>query len=63
MKETMEHYFSIEPFKSLRELFDVIMIKAVSKNNMMTGETAFSSKVTSNFEIDKDKCMEYAKKQ
>ena len=61
-KETMEHYFSIEPFKSLRELFDVIMIKAVSKNNMMTGETAFSSKVTSNFEIDKDKCMEYAKK-
>lgn len=62
MKETMEHYFSIEPFKSLRELFDVIMIKAVSKNNMMTGETAFSSKVTSNFEIDKDKCMEYAKK-
>ena len=31
MKETMEHYFSIEPFKSLRELFDVIMIKAVSE--------------------------------
>ena len=62
MKETMEYYFSIEPFKSLRELFNVIMIKAVSKNNTMTGETAFSSKVTSNFEIDEDKCMEYAKK-
>ena len=62
MKEAMEHYFSIEPFKSLRELFDVIMIKAVSKNNMMTGETAFSSKITDNFVIDIDKCMKYAQK-
>lgn len=65
-KETMEHYFSIEPFKSLRELFDVILIKTVSKNNQMSGETAFSTKFEFNqwgsvsySDIDTQKCEKY----
>ena len=54
----MEYYFSIEPFKSLRKYFDVIMIKAVSKNFMPEGETVFS---THEFGINNfDKCIEYA---
>ena len=66
-KETIEHYFSIEPFKSLRDFFDVILIKAVSKNDQMSGETAFSTEWiyddsfgTYNFTMDRKRCMEYA---
>lgn len=62
MKETMEAYFSIEPFKSLREYFDVIMIKAVSPNNWPSGETALGLPTTSGYEGDINKCMEYAAK-
>lgn len=63
-KETMEHYFSIEPFKSLRDFFDVILIKAVSKNNQMIGETAFSTEWVGNNLIlfDTEKCMRYVQK-
>ena len=63
-KETMEHYFSIEPFKSLRDFFDVILIKAVSKNNQMIGETAFSTEWVGNNLIlfDTEKCMIYVQK-
>ena len=62
--ETMEHYFSIEPFKSLRDFFDVILIKAVSKNNQMIGETAFSTEWVGNNLIlfDTEKCMRYVQK-
>ena len=41
MKEAMEHYFSIEPFGSLREYFDVVAIKAVSKHSQLNQECAF----------------------
>lgn len=58
-KNAMEYYFSIEPFKSLRDYYDVIMIKAVSKNFMQEGDSVFSS---NEFGLeDKDKCLEYAK--
>lgn len=43
MKEAMEQFFSVEPFKSLREYFDVISIKAVSKHDQLNYECAFSS--------------------
>lgn len=65
-KEAVEYYFSIEPFRSLRELFDIILIKTVSKNNQMSGETAFSTKmkfdqwgVMSYHDMDTEKCREY----
>ena len=65
MKEAMEYYFSIEPFLSLREYFDVIGIKAVSKHNQINYESAFSTNTItlgSTFDSDKDKCMKFAQK-
>lgn len=62
MREAMEHYFSIEPFKSLRKYFDVIAIKAVSKHNWLSGETAFQSTAEWDSGVieNLDKCLEYA---
>ena len=64
MKEAMEHYFSIEPFGSLREYFDVVAIKAVSKHSQLNQECAFSTNTRSGniFYGDMDKCMRYAQK-
>ena len=64
MKEAMEHYFSMEPFGSLREYFDVVAIKAVSKHNQLNQECAFSTNTRSGniFYGDMDKCMRYAQK-
>lgn len=66
MKEAMEIFFSIEPTKSLQELFDVICIKAVSKNNYLGGETALSTNTTKNgiwtFEFDSDNVRKYVQK-
>lgn len=66
MQEAMEHYFSIEPFKSLREYFDVVGIKAVSKHNQIDFECAFSSKSTGGStpvgNFDREKCMRYVQK-
>lgn len=64
MKEAMENYFSIEPYKSLREYFDVIAIKAVSKHDWISGETAFKTTLVWNFGImaNLDNCMTYAQK-
>lgn len=66
MKEAMEIFFSIEPTKSLQELFDVICIKAVSKNNYIGGETALSTNTTKNgiwtFEFDSDNVRKYVQK-
>lgn len=64
MKEAMEHYFSMEPFGSLREYFDVVAIKAVSKHNQLNQECAFSTNTKSGniFHGDMDKCMRYAQK-
>jgi len=64
MKKTMESYFSVEPFKSLREYYDVVCIKAVSKNDWIGKETAFEVKYGDGTYIggNNDKCMEYAQK-
>ena len=66
MQEAMEHYFSIEPFKSLREYFNVVGIKAVSKHNQIDFECAFSSKSTGGStpvgNFDREKCMRYVQK-
>ena len=64
MNEAMENYFSIEPYKSLREYFDVIAIKAVSKHDWVSGETAFETTLVWDFGImaNSDKCMSYAQK-
>ena len=64
MKEALEHYFSMEPFGSLREYFDVVAIKAVSKHNQLNQECAFSTNTRSGniFYGDMDKCMRYAQK-
>ena len=64
MKEAMESYFAIEPYKSLRKYFDVIAIKAVSKHDWMSGETAFRTTTSSDggFKENYDKCIEYTQK-
>ena len=64
MKEAMEQFFSVEPFKSLREYFDVISIKAVSKHDQLNYECAFSSNTLNEtiFNCDKEKCMRYVQK-
>lgn len=61
MKKAMESYFSVEPFKSLREYYDVVCIKAVSKNDWIGKETAFEVKYGDGTYIggNNDKCMEY----
>lgn len=63
MKKAVDLYFSVEPFKSLRELYDIVTIKAVSKHNILNKESAFSTN-TDNifFSCDIDKCMKYAQK-
>lgn len=66
MKETMESFFSIEPTKSLRELFDVYYIKAVSKNDYMGGQTAFSTHLPEKglqaFIFDREKVANFIQK-
>ena len=64
MKNAMENYFSVEPFKSLREYYDVVCIKAVSKNYWIGKETAFEVRYGDGTYIggNNDKCMEYAQK-
>lgn len=68
MKECMEAYFSIEPFKSLRDYFDVICIKAVSKHDWPSGETAFETKNNQSgwglpgYHENTERCIEYAQK-
>lgn len=65
MKKAMDSYFSVEPFKSLREYYDVVGIKAVSKNDWIGKETVFETKYSDNgtyISGNNDKCMEYAQK-
>lgn len=61
MKEAMENYFSIEPYKSLRDYFDVIAIKAVSKHDWISEETAFETRLVVGLGImgNLEKCMAY----
>ncbi len=64
MKKAMEAYFSVEPFKSLRAYYDVVCIKAVSKNNQIGEETVFETRygVDTYIEGNNEKVMEYAAK-
>lgn len=63
MKLAMENTFSIEPVKSLRDYFDVYVIKAVSENDWASGKTAFETLAKDNIvSFNEDKCKEYALK-
>ena len=63
MKRAIEAFFSKEPTKSLRHLFDVYCIKAVSANNLIGGNTALGTYHFSHNGIagDDSKCLEYVK--
>ena len=41
--ETMEFFFDIEPYTTFRSCFDVYMVKAVSKNEVVDEDTVFST--------------------
>lgn len=64
MRAAMEHFFSIEPYKSFRNRFNVYMVKAVSKNEGIGSgiETVFSSEYGDGTLIqgNDDMCLEYA---
>ena len=63
MKRAIETFFSKEPTKSLRHLFDVYYIKAVSANNLIGGNTALGTYHFSHNGVggDDSKCLEYVK--
>ena len=66
MRQSMEEFFAIEPYKTFRNRFNVYAVKVVSKNEK-TGpgySTALSSVATysSISTGDADKCFEYALK-
>ena len=66
MKQAMDEFFAEEPYKSLRNRFNVYAVKAVSKNGRV-GEgytTALSSSFGSGSYIngDNEKCYDYALK-
>ncbi|MBP5217931.1 MAG: redoxin domain-containing protein, partial [Bacteroidales bacterium] len=66
MRQAMEEYFAIEPYKTFRNRFNVYAVKAVSKNNRIGNDytTALSSYhgYGSYMEGDIEKCYEYALK-
>lgn len=49
MREAMEAFFSREPYCSLREYFDVYVYTAVSKGEVIDGNTAFGTMFTGIF--------------
>jgi len=42
-RQAMEEFFDIEPYTTFRSYFDVYMVKAVSKNEVLGKDVAFSS--------------------
>lgn len=64
MRSAMEHFFSIEPYKSFRNRFNVYMVKAVSKNEGIGSgiETVFSTKYGEGTHVggDDNLCLQYA---
>ncbi len=66
MKQSMEEFFAIEPYKTFRNRFNVYAVKAVSKNNRVGDgyETALATYFGNGSEVsgDVDKCYEYAMK-
>ena len=66
MKQAMEEYFAIEPYKTFRNRFNVYAVKVVSPNsNVGEGsKTALGSVYIDNLKVncDYNKCFEYAEK-
>lgn len=66
MKQSMEEFFAIEPYKSFRNRFNVYAVKAVSKNARIGDgcSTAFSTMFGNGSYVrgNHDKCYEYAMK-
>ncbi|MBQ6073467.1 MAG: redoxin domain-containing protein [Bacteroidales bacterium] len=66
MKQSMEEFFAIEPYKSFRNRFNVYAVKVVSKNSRIGEgcETALATQFGIGSEVwgDYDKCVAYAKK-
>ena len=66
MKEAMEEFFAIEPYKTFRDRFNVYAVKVVSKNGSIGSEytTALGTYFGNGAKIggDNDKCFEYALK-
>ena len=66
MKQAMEHLFSEEPMKSLRDYFNVYQVTAVSDRNRFDGvSTVFKTETdhqTTGIEVDFDAVMKYVKK-
>ncbi|MBQ6958930.1 MAG: redoxin domain-containing protein [Bacteroidales bacterium] len=66
MKQSMEEFFAIEPYKSFRNRFNVYAVKAVSKNARIGEgyETALSTVFGSGSYVEgnNEKCYEYAMK-
>ena len=66
MRQSMEEFFAVEPYKSFRDRFNVYAVKAVSKNGWIgdgyTTALSTSFGVGSEVFCDYDKCYEYALK-
>ena len=67
MNQAMEHLFSEEPIKSLREYFNVYQVTAVSKRNIFDGtsSTVFGTvpdHQTMGIDVDASQVMKYVKK-
>lgn len=61
--EAVEGFFSVEPYKSLRNYFNVYEVVAVSKNEYTAFETAFEVGVDGMYYYgNDDKVVQYAKK-
>ena len=56
VREDMEKLFSVEPYKSLRNRFNIYGVKVVSPNNVLTPEAEFRIKENNKL------CFEYASK-
>ena len=56
MKESMEHFFSIEPYKTMRNRFNVYSVKVVSPN------AEFRAGATQRINQDNSVCFDYALK-
>ena len=66
MKQAMEHLFSEEPMKSLRDYFNVYQVTAVSDRNRFDGvSTAFKTQTdhqSTAIDVNADAVMKYVKK-
>ena len=66
MKDSMEEFFAIEPYKTFRNRFNVYAVKVVSLNDRIGGgySTALGSYLGSGTFLggNNDKCLEYAMK-